>query len=314
MVGILVSLPLGYFLDQATGGAVVLKALSFAFALAAVMGVTDFLFFLPVPELHRPHPNPNVNLWQLVRTPLQDRNFRRFLGFTATMAFATAYVGQFATLYVLDVVGATNLQTQLMLQCGPLCVLMLMYPIWGRLVDRFGRKPVLLISGTLIVPGSVAWIFVSHDHWVVGYAAVLLVTAAWPGIEIANFNLLLGLADATPGKSGGYVAVNSALNAVAGVLSGLFGGAVAQTMAHWHGTLLGWPLTYHGVLFIISGGLRLLALVWLVDLEDPRAATTRVALRYLGTNLYSNLQQAIYLPARLWSQFSRWTYPANRRR
>jgi hypothetical protein len=69
-------------------------------------------------------------------------------------------------------------------------------------------------------------------------------------------------------------------------------------------------------LFLIASGVRLLALVCVMDLEDKRAQPTRVALRYMGTNLFSNLQQTIYLPGRLLFQMSRWTYrlPSRRKR
>ena len=111
-----------------------------------------------------------------------------------------------------------------------------------------------------------------------------------------------------------YVAINSAACAVAGILSGLFGGAVAQALGDWRTTILGYPLTYHGVLFIISSVLRLAAVGWLIGFQDHRAATARTALRYLGTNLYSNLQQAVFIPGRALQQLSRWTYQSTRRR
>jgi MFS family permease len=316
VIGMIVTVVIGYVLDHAVNGQAMLKTLSIAFSIAGLAGSIDFLFFLAVPAVRQPQPNPGVSLWNMLREPLADRNFRRFLGFTATLTFATGYVGQFAWLYLFDVARISNTQANVMLVFVPLVIFIMFYPIWGRLVDRLGRKPVLLIAGVLIVPGSIGWIFVTHDHWFWGYLGVLLVTAAWPGIDLANFNILLSLADAAPSgarKSTGYVAVNSALGAVAGVLSGLFGGAVAQGMKDWQGMIFGWPLTYHGVLFIISGGLRLLALAWLTDLEDGRAHTTQAALRYMGTNLYSNLQQTIYIPGRFLSQLSRWTYKINPR-
>ena len=42
----------------------------------------------------------------------------------------------------------------------PLILSMLAYPVWGRLIDRLGRKPVLIIATALVVHGSVAWVFV----------------------------------------------------------------------------------------------------------------------------------------------------------
>jgi MFS family permease len=177
-------------------------------------------------------------------------------------------------------------------------------------VDRFGRKPILVIAGILFAPGAVAWIFVTKEHWVFGYVLAMLATAAWPGIDVANFNILLQLNGTSDGtnRGRGYVAVNSAVGALAGILSGLFGGAVAERLGDWTGSIAGWPLTYHGVLFIISTGIRLVAVVWIIDLVDEGSDTPRAALRYMGTNLYSNLQQVVYIPGRLLWQMGRWTY------
>jgi MFS family permease len=198
-----------------------------------------------------------------------------------------------------------------MLVVMPLVVLFFSYPLWGRVIDRFGRKPVLLIAGLFIAHGGATWILVTPTAWIWGYIGVIIAAAAWPGIELANFNLLLGMSESAGRQATAYVAINSLVGAIAGIASGLFGGYVAHRLGTWEGTLLGWTITYHGVLFLISGALRLLALLWLIHLHDPGASTTRTALRYMGTNFYSNLQQAVFMPGRLILRLSRWTYRLN---
>ena len=315
LIGVIVTLLAGYALDHAPTTAL-LKVVCVALGISGLFGLVDFLFFVKVPDVQRVKPNPDVRIWEMLRAPLRDRNFLRFLGFTTTLTFAVGFIGQFAWLYVFDVAQLSNTQANAMMVVMPLVIFVLIGPMWGRLLDRFGRKPVLLIAGLIIVPGTLGWLFISRDHWVWGYLLVVASTAAWPGIEAGNFNILLNLSDAGEGRTSGsaYVAINSAACAVAGVLSGLFGGAVAQILSDWHSTFFGYALTYHSVLFIISAVLRLAALGWLIGFEDQRAATPRTALRYLGTNLYSNLQQAVFIPGRLLQQLSRWTYHSTRRR
>jgi MFS family permease len=307
----------GYAMDRASpfGGVALRRTISVLLAVAAVSGLVDFMVISAVSGPKDPPPNPRIRFWHLLRHPLADRNFRRFLGFNFTLTFATASIGQFLWLYLFDVAGMSNTQANILFVIVPLLVTFLAYPMWGRVTDRIGRKPVLLIAGLLIVPGAIPWMFMTKDSWLLPYLAVLVSSASWPGVDMASLNLLLGLTQ-SPAAAGdralrlgsAYVAVNSLLVAVAGVMSGLFCGGVAEALRDWHGRLFGWPLTYHGILFFISAALRLLALGWLLGLQESRAYSTRAALRYISSDIYANLQQMIVLPTRFLTRFSQWTY------
>ncbi|MBM4050529.1 MAG: MFS transporter, partial [Planctomycetes bacterium] len=217
LVGACVTLLIGTVLDraQAAGAHTLMQTVSAALALAGVVGAVDFICFLPVPDPGHIRPDPRVSFWDLLRRPLADRNFRRFLGFNATVTFSLGYIGQFVWLYLFDVVGLSNMQANLMLMVAPLLALMIVYPIWGRLIDKLGRKPVLVIACLLVVHGGSSWVFVTREHWVLGYAAVMLAIAAWPGIELASFNIVLGMSTSHGGRRQGsaYVAINSLVTA-----------------------------------------------------------------------------------------------------
>jgi MFS family permease len=301
-VGLIATLVIGFALDQADqlGETTLIKTLVFALSVSATCGMLDFILLSVIKDPPAHQPNPNLTIKELIRGPLADSNFRRFLGFTATLTFAIGFIGQFVWLYVFDVVGMSNVQANLMLVAFPLAAQMLTFPIWGKLTDRLGRRPVLIIAGILVVNGASAWVFVTPDHWWLGYTAVLLTAASWPGVEICNLNLLLGMSQSKQNGGGGsaYIAINSVVIAVAGVASGLFGGVVAELMETWQGSLFGWPLTYHGVLFLVSAALRIVAVAWAISLTEPGAVGTRAAIRYITSHVYSNMQQAIFMPTR----------------
>jgi MFS family permease len=227
------------------------------------------------------------------------------------MTFATGYIGQFVWLYLFNEVGMSNLRANIMLVSIPILLSACTYPAWGRIVDRFGSKPALLISGLLVINGATAWIFVTRDHWVFGYVCAMIATMAWPGMDLAGFNLLLRMTD-TGGKSrasSSIIAINSFVVSIAGTLSGLFGGAVAGLLGkHWHTAIFGWPLSYHGVLFIVSGVLRAAALLWLLSMKETKGVATRDALNYMITSVYSNLQQATFYPVRMLATVAKVTW------
>ena len=68
------------------------------------------------------------------------------------------------------------------------------------------------------------------------------------------------------------------------------------------------------MLFLISGALRLLALLWLIGMREPQAHSTRAAVRYITVNIYSNLRQGIFMPVRRAVRLGRLAYRLTRRR
>ena len=320
-VGLVLSLLAGVALDwpDESQKTVLRHIISGMFVLAGVLGMVDILLFLRVPDPKPVHHHPTLSLGELVRQPLRNPAFRVFLGYSALMTFATGFVGQFVWLYVFDEVGMSNMRANLLLITVPTLVSMGVYPFWGRLVDRFGSKPTLLLAGLIIINGANSWILVTRDTWIPGYLVVLTAVVAWPGMELAGFNLLLRLTDSgnRMRASSAVVAINSLAVAIAGTLSGLAGGLVAQWLGpHWRVTVLGWPVTSHGVLFLASAGLRALALVCVLFLKEKKRLATRDALHHMMIDLFSNLQQATFFPVRMLATLAQqtWRLPLRRPR
>lgn len=285
--------------------------ISCMFAVAGIAGMIDIILFIRIPDVRSHVRKPNFSLHELVVKPLLNPNFRRFLGYSATMTFATGYIGQFVWLYLFNEVGMGNFRANIMLVSIPILLSAFTYPAWGRIVDRFGSKPALLIAGLLVINGASAWIFVTRDHWVFGYVCAMIATMAWPGMDLAAFNLLLRMTDTGDKNrsSSAVIAMNSFTVSIAGTLSGLFGGAVAGLLGkHWHTTILGWPLSYHGVLFAVSAVLRAAALLWLLPMKETKGAATRDALNYMISSVYSNLQQATFFPVRMLTTVAKVTW------
>jgi MFS family permease len=293
-VGLVASLVTGLLLDQAVrhGVEILLKTSSVIIAVAAVCGIVDFLFFLWVGDPPSRPPDPNLNWRELVRAPLADKNFRRFLWFGGTLTFGIAFINQFICLYLIEVHNFSNTAVNAMVVLTTLAVYALASPLWGRLLDRFGRKPVLILSVLLIVHGAAAWIFVGREHWLVPFLVITIATAAWPGMELGTFNTLLSLTTAARENSSdrcSHVVVYSAVTAFSGIVSGVVGGLIAQALRDWHGTFLGQPLTHHGVLFLMASAARLVSLAFLVRFHDPGAATTRETLRSISAEFFENI-------------------------
>lgn len=327
-IGLIVTLGVGYVLDQAelvqaTRPDIMLKVTSAVLGIAGLVGTFDILCFRFIPDPRPPRPEKPDGFLRLLHAPLRDANFRKYLAFNFVFMLGIGFIGQYIWLYVFDVVAWSNWKANLLLIAVPLALRMGTYPMWGRLIDRLGKKPVLLVTGAVTVFGATGWLIITPERFWLGYSLVVLTVMAWPGMEIANFNFILDMAgtrrDRAPGgghtaaAGSAYVAVNSIGVAVAGVISGLMGSVVATTLHDLAQPLpwLGIVLTYHGVLFIVSTLLRAASLVWAVGLIEPEATGTRDAIRYMTGSFYSNVRQAVLMPTRVVGRVARWSYRIN---
>ncbi len=309
IVSLILTITVGVALDWAEGvsGVALSRVLSLLLAVAAVCGLVDILAFVRIPDQGGHETKRQYGLKELFVEPLRNRSFRFYLGFTALLTFSIGYVGQFSWLYMFDVAGMSNMQANLLLLTIPGGVALLSLPFWGRMIDRIGCKPVAMIATACVIHGGVIWIVIRQGSIMPAYLAVLVAAFAWPGVELASYNIMLGLVRQRRGseRNTAYVALNSVVVAAAGTASGLFGGLLAKGMKDWHGEFLGLPMTYHCLLFLMSMFFRIFALMSLRGIEDPRAFTARQAIQYIAADMYSNVQNALMVPVRL---AGRWSY------
>jgi MFS family permease len=317
--GILTAIPAaliaGYGLDRVVPGSPHVKALvclqwcAVVFLCAAVVGVADIHTFQYIPALPAA-PRRDSHPFRMLLQPLRNRQFFFFACFVATLTFAVSFMGQFVTLYLIAKLRITNLSVNLITLVAPSFAQLALLAVWGRAVDRMGKKPVMAIASLGLVPVGFGWCLMNNAHgaavWL-GYGLSAAGAALWTGVEVANNNMVLEFAGAgETGEEGGssFVAVNSVIINIAGCLGGLTSGIVGQSLRNWSWQPqyltqllhLG-PITFYEVLFALSGVMRLLAVViFLPFIHEPTAQPTVEALRFMTGNIYNNLFSVIQFP------------------
>ena len=259
------------------------------FAAAGIVGAVDILLFHRVREVAGTTPDrprrPAVNVAppdlagagpagravrrlsagvrQLLLDPLGDRVFRRYVVYGATITFAMAVGGPYFWRNTLENLRLGVLGTDMLfLVLSPLIAMLASRP-WGRLIDRWGRRPVLILAtgftvlsvtpyfyctrhtpapefvvdalnwtassvGALIGRDRMQWLTpgMPVGAWLVMSLSMLFGGIGWCGVMLAQGNIVLGFADGR-GRSK-YVAAHAVLIAAGGVLGGLAGGWVAE--------------------------------------------------------------------------------------
>jgi MFS family permease len=277
---------IGWFLDHGVGqasGNVVLGWCAVFFLCAAVCGLADIHMYQYVPARNRP-PEPRVRLLETFREPLADRPFLLASGFIGMLTFALTFLGQFATLYLLDSVRMGNMAVQMALVVAPMVGQWLTLGAWGRAADRAGNRPLLVLASIGLVPVGAAWCFVTPANAWLAYLLSGLGAALWTGVEVVTMNLVLERSAGRRGASG-YAATNAVIINLAGCLGGLAAGGIAQLLVHWH-----WQpfpsfktISFYDALFVAGGLLRLAAVaLFLPLLHEPTAQSVGVVLRFMA--------------------------------
>jgi len=285
--------------------------ISVLFMVAGLVGSLDILTFLGVDD--PPMESTKISeFWKTLSAPLRDDQFMRYCYYYAAWTFAVIWCQVFWYVLLLrffDDQTASGakiwwsdwkyLAAAVVLAVSYQIGQFLGYPIWGRAVDKFGRKPALFVSSTLHSLSWLPWIFISPAllPW-------LCLTQIYGGLvgggqDIASFNMMLRF-----NRKGGsaYQAVGTVLFALAGFVSAVSAGWLMKHL-QWvdYQFLVGTPWTFtfnrYGIL-ILTGALMKYAADFLLlpliqDWHDKPAEHT---MRFVLDSVYGNLNQYVLVP------------------
>ncbi|MBF2067908.1 MAG: MFS transporter [Calothrix sp. C42_A2020_038] len=191
---------------------------------------------------------------------LKDSNFLIFLFYFGLWMFAVNLSMPFFNLYMLDTLALDISWVTLYgsIQAGANLLFMV---IWGRLADRFGNRPILILVGILVAITPLFWLGIGGhnlDLWLWLPLIHVLTGGTCAAIDLCNNNLQLGVAPIR--KQSSYFAIAAAVAGGCGAMGTTIGGFIVQN--HSFGGLTG--------LFVLSCVFRLVALVPLVFVNEPR--------------------------------------------
>ncbi|MFZ9682569.1 MAG: MFS transporter, partial [Cephaloticoccus sp.] len=131
--------------------------------------------------------------WQeQVRNVRNDRTLVRFIGFAALMGFTINLFGPFFPVFMYEQLHITVAKANWILLFGPLGAAV-SFPAWGRLLDRFGNIPVMVVALALWQLFNVIWCFVTPANAWLLYVVAMTGGLFSAGYGIGVFNLLLKL-------------------------------------------------------------------------------------------------------------------------
>jgi len=160
IVGALFAIGEGRFLDaiRARG----LTAFTALFFFGSLFGLLTAALNVPQPDCPLPNSGQPISPRQVLRDMVRNRPFITLALVHAVIAFG-GIAGPFNPAYCLRDVGVSFFGLGLLNAVGVTASL-LMGPVWGKLVDRFGCRPILILGLLIMAPCSAVWLAIPPGH------------------------------------------------------------------------------------------------------------------------------------------------------
>jgi MFS family permease len=258
---------------------------TFFFGFATLMGLTDIAFYLRVrppekaylPWFHNSTTNKAQTFsMQEFMFPLRDDRYRAYLFFAISWNFSLQIAGPYYNVYMLNTLNFTLGDMTLMTQIIPAVATILFLRKIGQAYDRYGFRPVLILSCavSLIIP--LFWLFATPaSNWFL-YPINVLSGIFNIGIELAIMSLAIFLAPHEARSA--YIAMKNVAMSLVGfvpaiLLGGFLSDQLKQVLLSAHLPFVrGQELNPFHVLLVLSFMLRMLTLlVFARRLSEPTA-------------------------------------------
>jgi MFS family permease len=201
--------------------------------------------------------------WRTLARALVDRPYRRLIAFACWFSIVnglTASAQEMYPIYVLGVPYAGMLSLRGLMRAGQSAVA----PRMGRLVDRWGNRPVMIVAQLLVAAGPLFFLAATPERpWLL--AGAFVVWVAYAGLNVGLDNIKLKLAPED--NNAPYLAVYQAASDLANGLAIVAGGALLDRLRAG-GTE---AMTLYANVFLAGWIGRTLAVVLLARLVEPGA-------------------------------------------
>jgi len=250
------------------------------FLIGAVGGLLDIFLFIFVPEPLQEKAE-NITLKDFFE-PLTNKNFVISSLSVGVGVFAINVFAPFTAPYITspDTIGAPNTWLGIMFVISQM-MWILVVPFWGVIMDRFGRKPVVMM-GCLLFVGYLGYLILSPANFVYVLPVIALIVglfapAFWEGIN----QLMLIL---TPSKNRtAYVSWNFTIIGIVSSGGAYLGGIIKdRTEGIYIPITSNYSLTNIHFILIISVALLILTMIFLSFIKEHKGkelgfVVTRIA-------------------------------------
>lgn len=234
-------------------------------AFAVLLRTLSLLWSLRMPtEASASPPSHTATLSAQFVTLRRSASFLRYIAFGALWSFAANAFGPFYHVFMFDQLHLSAFQVGLLSVCAASGAAMSM-PTWGRLLDKYGNKGVMVVSLALWQTQNLAWCFLTpaNSHWL--YFMWIWGGLTNAGFFLGQFTLLLKLLP-LPARNLA-LGLNLAITSLFAAIGPVLGGAILEWgVTRWD------PLDVYHVCFLAQPLLSIVVGWLLLRIREPAAS------------------------------------------
>lgn len=261
-----------------------LNGFAIVLCIAALMGISDIACFIWIKDPPMEVPKERIPFFELFVMPYRNRNYMRFIIFITVWNFGLNFAGPFFNVYMLEHLKMSYFIMALFGQITANISTILFVRVWGRIIDKYGNKPVMAMCCTVVITLPFLWCFATPQNYFIVLIINFFSGIFWPGIDMTSLNLSIWLA---PEKNksifmANYTLITSIFGiALAYVCGGAFLEFVKPILAsHSLPFIAGQTLNGFHMLFIGSGSIRLLSfLIFFPKVHEDNSTDARDVLK-----------------------------------
>jgi MFS family permease len=241
-------------------------------AFQIILGVTAGIRLLSIyllTHIYTPWSNPEKMIhegWFRRFSELAGNGpFRTYLAFAAVLAFSFSLTGPFAPVFMNEhLLFTVSRQTHLLILASMASALTM--PVWGRLCDRYGCRPVIIGTGVLWMLQNYLWVFLTPSLTWLLYPMWIWGGGLSAGVILGGFNLVLKLTPVRLKSTG--ISLHLAVTSLAAAFAPILAGWLISTDSL---PLAGGALRYR-ILFAVQPTLVIASFLLLARVAEPKAA------------------------------------------
>lgn len=242
------------------------------FLLGGALGMLDMICFGFCEESYAAPPK-RMHLFQELRGAFSNRPFMRFVIMWTAWCFTANMSGAYFNRYAMNEMGLTPMQIMIFGTMAAAVATILVMPRWGKALDRFGCRSVMLVAGVLGAITPIFYLLSTPGSVLPTLLYNFIGAMCWSGTNLSANSMQLSYSPDEERPF--YIAVFACVTALVGTALGMVtGGALLE---NWHG--MGWfsgGFDRYKALIALSVILRLAVTLLLVPpMPNDREGTAR---------------------------------------